>query len=208
LNTIYFNRSSPKFGIDYSYLENFSKQVITIGPESRGKSEHKINTRYKIATPFTLNLAYTTGNKLLLSEAFTEKNYTIPYYTVEPKLTYIKGSVFRTSVFYQYTKSENTEGVESLLSHEFTFDIRYNVVSKSTITSKISLVNIQFSGIEDSPVGYAILEGLQNGNNILWNLNIDRKLSPILQLTVSYEGRKTGDSDVTHLGRLQMRAVF
>jgi len=208
LNTIYFNRSSPKFGIDYSYLENFSKQVITIGPESRGKSEHKINTRYKIATPFTLNLAYTTGNKLLLSEAFAEKNYTIPYYTVEPKLTYIKGSVFRTSVFYQYTKSENTEGVESLLSHEFTFDIRYNVVSKSTITSKISLVNIQFSGIEDSPVGYAILEGLQNGNNILWNLNIDRKLSPILQLTVSYEGRKTGDSDVTHLGRLQMRAVF
>ena len=34
------------------------------------------------------------------------------------------------------------EGVENLLSHEFTFDIRYNVVSKSTITSKISLVNI------------------------------------------------------------------
>ncbi len=208
LNTIYFNRSSPKFGIDYSYLENFSKQVITIGPESRGKSEHKITARYKIATPFTINLVYTTGIKLLLSEAFIEKNYTIPYYTIEPKLTYIKGSVFRTSLFYQYTQSENTEGVENLLSHEFTFDIRYNVVSKSTITSKISLVNIQFTGIEDSPVGYAILEGLQNGNNILWNLNIDRKLSPILQLTASYEGRKTGDSDITHLGRLQMRAVF
>lgn len=208
LNTIYFNRSSPKFGIDYSYLENFSKQVITIGPESRGKAEHKINMRYKIATPFTLNLAYTNGNKLLISEAFMEKNYTIPYFTIEPKLTYIKGSVFRTSVFYQYTKSDNTEGVENLLSHEFTFDIRYNVVSKSTITSKISLVNIKFNGIEDSPVGYAILEGLQDGNNILWNLNIDRKLSAILQLTVSYEGRKTGDSDITHLGRLQMRAVF
>ena len=82
------------------------------------------------------------------------------------------------------------------------------MVSKSTITSKISLVNIKFNGIEDSPVGYAILEGLQDGNNILWNLNIDRKLSAILQLTVSYEGRKTGDSDITHLGRLQMRAVF
>ena len=208
LNTIYFNRASTKFGIDYSYLENFSKQVITIGPESRGKSEHKISTRYKIATPLTINVTYINGNKLLVSEAFTEKNYTIPYFTLEPKLTFIKGSVFRTSVFYQFTKSENSEGEENLLSHEFTFDIRYNVVSKSTITSKISLVNIEFNGIEDSPVGYAILEGLQNGNNILWNLNIDRKLSSILQLTASYEGRKTGDSEVTHLGRLQMRAVF
>ncbi len=208
LNTIFFNRASTKFGIDYSYLQNFNKQVITIGPESRGKSEHKITARYKIATPFTLNLAYTTGNKNLFSEAFIEKNYTIPYFTVEPKLTFIKTSVFRSSVFYQYTKSNNTEGVELLQSHEFTFDIRYNVVAKSTITSKVSLINIVYTGIEDSPVGYAMLEGLQDGNNILWNLNIDRKLSQVLQLTVSYEGRKTGEAKVTHLGRLQMRAVF
>ncbi|MFI5171250.1 MAG: hypothetical protein ACHQFW_02610 [Chitinophagales bacterium] len=208
LNTIYFNRASTKFGIDYSYLENFSKQVITIGPESRGKFEHKITARYKIATPFTINLAYTTGNKNFFSDAFAEKNYTIPYYTIEPKLSFIKASVFRSSLFYQYTKSKNVEGIELLTSHEFTLDLRYNIVAKSTITSKVSLISIAYTGIEDSPVGYAMLEGLQDGNNILWNLNIDRKLSQVLQLTISYEGRKTGDAEVTHLGRLQMRAIF
>ncbi len=53
-----------------------------------------------------------------------------------------------------------------------------------------------------------MLEGLENGNNILWNLNFDRKLSQILELTISYEGRKTVSADVVHIGRLQMRAVF
>lgn len=76
------------------------------------------------------------------------------------------------------------------------------------ITTKFSYIAIVFDGIEDSPVGYAMLEGLNNGNNILWNVSIDRKLSQLLQLTVSYEGRKTGDNAITHVGRLQMRAIF
>jgi len=95
-----------------------------------------------------------------------------------------------------------------LSSNELTFDLRYNVVAKSTITTKFSYIAITFDGIEDSPVGYAMLEGLNNGNNILWNVSIDRKLSQLLQLTASYEGRKTGDNAITHVGRLQMRVIF
>lgn len=208
LNTIYFNRSSPKFGIDYSYLNNFSKQVITIGPESRGKGEHKITLRYKIATPLTFNATYTSGEKIYSSAAFDEKNYTIPYFTIQPKFSFIRSTVFRASVYYEYLQSNNFEGVEDLLRNEFTLDLRYNVVSRSTISSGFSYIKMEFNGIEDSPVGYAMLEGLQNGNNILWDLNFDRRLSQVLQLTISYEGRKTGDAAITHVGKLQMRAVF
>lgn len=208
LNTIFFNRSSSVFGVDLTYLENFNKQVITVGPESRGKNEYKIAGRYKIITPITINLNYVNGRKYLVSEAFADKNYTLPYYSIEPKINFVKGSVFKFSGSYQFLKSNNTEGGEQLTNHEFTTDIRYNVLSKSTLSSKISYIKINFTGIEDSPVGYAMLEGLQNGNNILWNLNYDKKLSQVLQLTISYEGRKTGDAPVTHVGKLQMRALF
>lgn len=208
LNTIFFNRASSVFGIDFTWLENYNKQVITVGPESRGKDEYKITGRYKIINPVTVNMNYTTGRKYLISEAFADKNYTLPYYSVEPKFTFVKGSVFKFSGAYQFLKSNNSEGSESLTNHEFSTDIRYNVLSKSTLSSKITYVKIHFEGVEDSPVGYAMLEGLQNGNNILWNLNYDKKLSQVLQLTISYEGRKTGDAPVTHVGRLQMRALF
>ncbi|MEI2672765.1 MAG: hypothetical protein V9F05_01890 [Chitinophagaceae bacterium] len=208
LNTLFFNRAGTKFGIDYSYLRNFNKIVITVGPESRGKDEHKIIFRYKIAKPITVNGTFIKGNKSLVSDAFTNKTYFIPYYSAEPKITFIQNSVFRTTAFYQYTTSKNNEGAETLISNEFTLDVRYNVVAKSTISAKFSYIEIAFEGIEDTPVGYAMLEGLNNGNNLLWNLTLDRKLSQLLQLTASYEGRKTGDNPITHLGRLQMRAIF
>ncbi|MBC8173587.1 MAG: hypothetical protein H7X71_06750 [Chitinophagales bacterium] len=207
-NTVFFNRTSSVFGMDYSFQKNFNKSLIINGPESRGKDEHRINARYKIATPFTVNLSFIAGTKDLISIAFPDKNYRIPYNTIEPKLNFIKGSLLRISTFYQYTNSRNAEGGETLFSHEATLDVRYNVVSKSTISSNISYIIIDFSGVEESPVGYAMLEGLQNGNNILWNVNFDRKLSQVLQMNIAYEGRKTGDAAITHVGRLQMRAIF
>jgi len=208
LNTLFFNRSSPVFGIDVSYLENYSRQVITIGPESRGKNEYKIAARYKLINPVTVNLNYINGRKSFVSAAFTDKNYTLPYTSIEPKINFIKNPVLKVSAAYKYLESNNAEGLETLKNHEFSTDLRYNVVSKSTISSKVSYILVQFNGEEDSPVGYAMLEGLQNGNNILWDVNFDRKLSQVLQLTISYEGRKTGDAPVTHIGRLQMRAIF
>nr|MBP8754577.1 hypothetical protein [Chitinophagales bacterium] len=73
---------------------------------------------------------------------------------------------------------------------------------------RFSFVKNAFVGEEDSPVGYAMLAGLRNGNNILWNLNFDRRLSQILQLTISYEGRKTGTAAIVHVARFQLRAIF
>ena len=53
-----------------------------------------------------------------------------------------------------------------------------------------------------------MLEGLQDGKNYLWSLNLDRQLSKTVQMSLNYEGRKTGDNRVVHVGRAQVRAVF
>lgn len=209
VNTLYFNRASPVFGIDYTYISNYTKQIITVGPERRGKQEHKVTLRYRPAKTITLNGTWYTGSKHYLADAFSSRNYTVPYTTYEPKLTYnSSGNIFRGSIIFQLTQGKNTEGGEILNSKSGTLDLRYSVVSKSTLIAKFSYVQIQFTGDPDTPVGYAMLEGLQNGNNILWSLNLDRKLSQVIQLTAGYEGRKTGDNPITHIGRLQMRAVF
>ncbi len=209
VNTLYFNRSSAVFGFDYTYISNYTKQVITVGPERRGKTEHKITVRYRPAKSITLNGSIYSGNKQYAADAFTSRGYFIPYITYEPKLTYnSSGSVFRGSTTFQFTEGRNTEGGELVNSTSGTLDLRYSLVGKSTVLLKFSYVKIDFTGDADSPVGYAMLEGLQNGNNILWSLNYDRKLSQVVQLTAAYEGRKTGDNPITHIGRLQMRAVF
>jgi hypothetical protein len=208
LNTIFFNRNASTFGMDYTLQNNFNKTLILNGPESRGKNEHRFSMRYKIIQGLTLNTVAAFGEKSLYSIAFASKNYTIPFYNIEPKLTFVSGSKLRVAGSYRYASANNTEGTETLASNAAMLDLKYNVVSKSTLQAKCSFIKMNFTGIAESTAGYAMLEGLQNGNNILWNLTIDRKLSQVLNLSLSYDGRKTGTADVVHVGRMQMRAVF
>ena len=208
VNTIFFNRSGSKFGMDYSYIRNYTRQVITVGPESRAKEEYTYSVRYRPDKYWTINGTVYNGMRQYAADAFAERNYYVPYLTLEPKVSYTLDTRFRITGTVQSTSAENREGGEVLNSINASVDTRYNIVTKSTVNAKFSFVQIDFTGDPDTPVGYAMLEGLQNGNNLLWSLNIDRKLSQALQLTAGYEGRKTGDNPITHLGRLQMRAVF
>lgn len=207
-NTIYFNRVSSIFGMEYSWQQTTGKQVLINGPETREKKEHKLSARYRIIDPLILNILATSGTKLLASQAFTDRSYRTPYKMLEPKISFIQGSKYRISLFYTYKRSYNTEGAEALLSNSAGMDIRYNVPGNSTISSRLSFTNVNFTGIEDSPIGFAMLEGLQNGNNLIWNINFDKRLSEILQLTLAYDGRKTGSASIVHIGRVQMRAIF
>ena len=208
VNTLFINRSGSVLGADYSYNRNYNKQVITIGPESRGKEEHVINIRYRPWKPLITNITLKGEVKDYYSPVFTEKNYGIDFREITPKITYNASNIFRTTLSFTYNESANGEGFEALISREASIDMKYSVVSKNTIQLKFSFVNNDFNGDADSPIGFAMLEGLQNGNNMIWSLNIDRKISQILQLNLGYEGRKTGDNDITHIGRVQMRAVF
>ncbi len=207
-NTIYFNRAQPVFGADYTYLSTIGRIVLVNGPETRDKSEHRLTLRYKIADPLIINLTGSLGIKGLASDAFTDRAYQTPYSIWEPRITYIKDATFRISVSYVNRIASNSEGAESLNSQSAVLDFRYNVPGNSTIGSKISYTQVAFEGQEDSPVGFAMLEGLQNGNNILWNINFDKRLSQVLQMTISYDGRKTGSAAIVHIGRVQMRALF
>ena len=78
----------------------------------------------------------------------------------------------------------------------------------TSLRSKFTLADIQYSGQPNTAVAFTMLEGLQNGKNFLWNLSLDRQLSKTVQMNLQYEGRKTGDNRVVHVGRAQVRAVF
>jgi len=94
-------------------------------------------------------------------------------------------------------------------SHDVTTEISYNQTAKTNIKTSFSIVQVAFDGDPTSSVGYTMTQGLQAGSNYLWNVSVSQALSKSIQLTVSYEGRKTGESDtIVHVGRAEIRANF
>lgn len=94
------------------------------------------------------------------------------------------------------------------MNNKVSLDVKYNVVAKSVINVTTTFASVQYTGTNNTPVQYTMLEGLQPGENYLLNISFDRKLSNFIEMSLSYEGRKTGDTPLVNTGRAQVRAIF
>lgn len=223
-NTLYFNRTGV-YSFEALQRDSRSKALLSTGFESRSLEEYTLRQRLNLKpkrrpgkeTPkFWRQVRLQAALEIMWreqgndSEFFDTRDYTIRSYRLEPQMTFLYRKAFRTIFKYQYASKFNLLGAEEhLISHNTTVEVSYNRAIKTNLKGSFSIVQVTFDGDPSSPVGYAMTEGLQAGANYLWNLTWSQALSKNLQLTFSYEGRKTGkDSPVVHVGRAEIRATF
>lgn len=211
-NVLFFNRADPKYDFQIGNTNLSNKYVQTSGFESRRNREQFLRSRVNASRSISLQLNLAQGARFSDSEFFDNRDYNIAYWNAEPQFTFLPSQSFRTILSYKYQRDRNTLGDiemrESSEQHNFTLEMTYNRTASTSLRLRASLVDIAFDGNASSPVGFAILNGLQPGKNLLWNLSLDRQLSKNLRLNLSYEGRKTGEARVVHVGRAQVAAVF
>ena len=87
-------------------------------------------------------------------------------------------------------------------------EIAGELVYQRWLRANLSLIQVDLQADLRSPLAFVLLNGLRPGRNWLWNLTATRQLGELLQLTVGYEGRQTGDASMVHLGRMQVTALF
>lgn len=209
-NILFFNRSNPKYDFQVGQSSNESRVVQTSGYESRRTAEQFFRTRWNITQTLSTQWSITKGERESDSEFFNSKDYLLRFWRLEPQFTYLPNKNFRTILRYKFQQDENilTENGELAQQHDFNLEATYNRSGKSSLRAMFSFVKVQFDGNPNSPVGFVILNGLQKGENFLWNLSLNRQLANNIQLNLSYEGRKTGTASVVHVGRAQVAATF
>ncbi|MDI9318948.1 MAG: hypothetical protein QM530_00600 [Phycisphaerales bacterium] len=209
-NTFYYNRNSSHWGIDYNYLNNNSQQLLTYGLSNNKNQQHLIKIRTALTKTITTNLSTRMGLRSNRSGIADGSSYQQKYWAVEPALIWLSRSVLRitTSLRYEDRKNEEVYGGERAKIQSANIDARYSQTTVGVIQARFTISNIAYNGLLSAPISYAMLDGLKQGDNLLWYLNWQRRLGKGIELYIEYEGRKAGTDKVINTGRMSIRAIF
>ena len=210
LNTIYFNRTGTKFGTQFTFQDNRDRSLLTNGIESRKTIVRAIKSRWNITRVYSLNLLTSNGEKSSNSAFFNAKNFDIAMVEAEPKFTIQPNTKFRISILYNYKEKVNDTlwGGEELIAQKAGLEMRLNRASKGSFRAAFNFINNQYKSSGNPSLDYEILEGLQEGANMTWELTYQQNISKHMQLSLNYNGRKSEESPVIHTGGVQVRAFF
>lgn len=209
-NTLFFNRSSSKYSIEYTTARNESKMLLVNGFENRGQIQHIIRGRWNISRTFILRTEGSTGSRDRSSEFFATNNYNIELWGSAAELQYQPGTNYRVGMKYQYSEKRNTLGAEGEMAdiHRTSTEFRYSMPMKGTVQALVEYIGISYNSTEQSSLAFEMLEGLRPGNNFTWTLGYQRILANNMQVSVQYNGRKSPSNPMVHVGTVQVRAFF
>jgi hypothetical protein len=209
-NSLYFNRFGGTWSVEVNYQDTRNKQILNYGPESSVIKVGQLNIKWIMNKIFSSSLKFSKGNNANFSEAFTSRTYQYDFVGAEPELVYQSGNKFRIKAKYVFADKRNLQelGGETAIIHQLAFEGRYNVISKGAVNIRFSYANIQFDGNDNTTLAYNMLGGLKDGQNFLWNITLERKLANFIQISLSYDGKKSGTNRMIHVGRAQVRAIF
>lgn len=212
-NIFYFNRTRSRFGADLNIQQSGTKTLLTDGFELRNLLERGGNVRFDISREFNQSISFKLGTKKNFTELYTERRYTIDSREVEPKLNFQPTPSFRATLSYRYVHKENILNhpvdPENATHNRIGLEFRYSTVKVGSLQLRFNYIKTTYNnGLENTPLGYEMLEGLKKGLNLTWGLSLQRNLSDNTQLNVNYDGRQSEGTNVIHTGGVQLRAYF
>jgi hypothetical protein len=207
---IFFNQTSPIYGFDYTYEDNRTKQLLVNGFESHRLQNNQLNTRWNITRAWGFFVTSAAGNKFSNSEFFTTRNFEIQTIQTQPKISYQPTTAFRISLLYQYSHKQNIieGGTEKAILNDMGAEFKINKLSKGSLTFKVDYINISYNADQTTPVAFEMLNALHAGKNITWNAGFQQNVSGNIQISITYEGRKTPGTKLINIGGAQVRAFF
>jgi len=209
-NSLFFNRTGSIFGARYIFQENQSKTLLASGFDSKLASFHEINARWNITPKFSLLATVQDGIKNTIADYTSGRDYSINYSWLKTSITYQPSTNFRISLDGRIVDKKNDPafGVEFCNISDIGTTFKYNQTDKGSLQGAIKLLKINFDGIENSAVGFEMLEALRPGLNYTWTFGYQKTVSKNLQLSIQYLGRKSENTRIIHTGGMELRAFF
>lgn len=208
-NSLFFNRGKQRYTTNYTYLSTTTENLQSIGSLEAELESHQINFLHKIAESWLFTFNGQTGFNASRSENFANRNFEIDENLLKPQISYLYGDSNRIDVFYQFQNKENKiNDAAMLVQQNLGLGWSFNNGQQYAVNGELRYVNNDFTGQAFSPVGFQMLEGLQPGKNVTWNLLVQKKVTNFIDLNLSYAGRNSETAATVHTGSVQLKAYF
>lgn len=210
INSFFFNRANPKWGLEY--ITNYAgmKALLTYGLETSQWMRHIGQFRYSFNKKYSTQLKFKSGYRSYFSGVDDGRTYHYDNIGGSAAFTYIYQTKMRLTSNYEYDlrKMKPTLGNQKAVIHSGGLDARFSFRNIGSIQAGASLSIIDFNGNENDGVGFAMLDALKKGNNFLWNLQWTTKISKGIELGIQYDGRKPGGTKTIHTASMSLRALL
>lgn len=208
-NSLFFNRGKQHFSTTYNFINAKNKTSFAIDNLENKLKLHQLQFVHKFGDFWLLDFKTNTSTNKNSSENFSSRNYDLENIAINPKISYVYNQNKALDFFYEYKTKENTIGnLEYLASHKMGSSFKTSNKKGTSVNAEFNFFINDFTGNQNSPVAYQMLEGLQAGNNFTWSLLWQQKLTTYLDLNINYLGRKSETSRTVHTGTVQLRAHF
>jgi len=206
-NSFSYNKFSSVWGIDINNIRTSGRAFLSYGYETRKLYDWNMKARVTMGKLYTWDIIARLVTNRLETPQFNNRNFNIKGISMEPRFTYTKGTDFRGQLSYKWDDRKNVGGEKSV-NNSIILDVKYNIVSSTSLTSRFTYSQIKYNAVANSTLSYIMLDGLLPGKNFLLTVDLTKRLTTFLEINFQYEGRKSGTSGMVHTGRAQVRALF
>ena len=212
-NNLSFNQLSKYWGVDYLFRYQQNKNMLYYGMETNQMNMNQFIVRGKPQKNITLKIDYIYSDKKNFSAYFSSRDYNIINHSATNSIQVQHGNNIFWGIIYTFQDKNNISGLEKMKSHDAAAEFSYRLTNRGNISVKVQYRYIDFKPVNNntytvSAISYEMLEGLQSGNNLLWNVGFQTHITEFLQLDLRYEGRASESVKAVHTGLLQLKAFF
>ena len=208
-NTLFFNRSSSIFGMEYTYLNTDNRSLLSFGVEKRSSVKNAASLRYRILKPILLKTGVESLQKSNTSQNFSSRNFNISELNNTYSIAFQPNDKFVIGTSYKWGQQGATsENEADLFQQDLGFNLNYNLAENFNSLVEFNYIINRFEGQANSPAGFEMLQGLKPGKNATWNVSIQKTIRKNILLSLNYNGRISEGGIPINTGNLQIKAFF
>ncbi len=207
--TLFFNRGDPRYDVHFGF-KDISRQNFQVGGFIKNRlKEYYSVLRINYKSYLDMLTKLTIGEKLFEIDYAASGNYLFNYLKLGEEFNIFFTKKFGIKLNYSYTDKKNIRGEqEKAIFHDLKVSGKLLKIKKTKIKLSLSYVKIKYQGGKSQLIELSMLNGLKDGNNFIWDIQVNKRLKNNLDIIFQYNGRKSQGSDIIHQGKMQARASF